>query len=172
MTLVDTHNRLIEFTPNEDNTRTLRDAFGRFATGVTIVTVNSEDGPIGITANSFTSLSLTPPLVLWAPDKGSRRFSYFREAKHFAIHVLGADQSELCWRIAKDKNGLANEPLTFNPENVPLLDGSLARFECTRHAVHDGGDHEIIVGRILRAGLRKDGDPLAFFKGKMSRFTS
>lgn len=172
MTIVEAEARMMEFVPTAENTRTLRHAFGRFATGVTVVTCQSESGPVGITANSFTSLSLTPPLVLWAPDKSSRRFPYFRNAKHFAIHVLAHDQSDLCWSIAKDMHGLSKENLTINPEGVPLLGGCLARFECIQHAVHDGGDHEIVVGRVLRAALNEEGDALAFFKGKMNRFSS
>ncbi len=172
MTIIETETRMKEFVPTPDNTRTLRDAFGRFATGVTVVTCQTDIGPVGITANSFTSLSLTPPLVLWAPDKSSRRFPLFKTAKHFAIHVLAHDQADICWSIAKDMHGLAKEPLSFNGEGVPLLGGCLARFECVQHAIHDGGDHEIVVGRVLRAALSEDGDSLAFFKGKMNRFTS
>lgn len=172
MTIMEPRDRMMEFVPTAENTRTLRDAFGRFATGVTVVTCASDDGPIGITANSFTSLSLNPPLVLWAPDKSSRRSPYFRSAKNFAIHVLAHDQAELCWSVAKDMHGLAKEDLDTNPEGVPLIRGCLARFECVQHAIHDGGDHEIVVGRVLRAALREDGDSLAFFKGKMNRFTS
>jgi hypothetical protein len=79
-----------DFIPGPDTTRALRDAMGRFATGVTVITTRRADGPVGITANSFASLSLDPPLVLWAPGRFSRRFAYFVDAPHFAIHVLGA----------------------------------------------------------------------------------
>ena len=157
-----------QFVPDQTNTRQLRDAFGRFATGVTIVTVASEIGPMAITANSFSSLSLDPPLVLWAPDKGSRRFAHFAQAKHFAIHVLGEDQEALCWRIARDGTCLLDSELSTSPEGVPVLNASLARFECRRHASYDGGDHEIVVGRILRASQQTTGDPLVFFNGKMA----
>ena len=104
-----------QFVPGADNQRTLRDAFGRFATGVTIVTVASDEGPIAITANSFSSVSMDPPLVLWSPQKSSRRFPYFVNATHFAIHVLTAEQDELCWRVAKDALGVTQMQTQTNP---------------------------------------------------------
>jgi flavin reductase (DIM6/NTAB) family NADH-FMN oxidoreductase RutF len=155
------------FVPADHGPRPLRDAFGRFATGVTIVTVASDEGPIAITANSFSSVSLDPPLVLWSPDKGSRRYAHFAEAEHYAIHILAADQGDLCWRVAKDKLGLRDEPLALNAEGVPVLAGCLARFECRRRATYDGGDHDIVLGEVLRVEMREDGEALAFFKGQM-----
>ncbi len=155
------------FVPDADNTRLLRDAFGRFATGVTIVTAASEQGPIAITASSFSSVSLTPPLVLWSPDRNSRRFPHFEGAQHYAIHVLGADQSDLCFQISKDAYGLRELPLEINNEGVPILRECLARFECSRRAVYDGGDHAIVLGEVMRAEVKEDGDALAFFKGQM-----
>ncbi len=159
-----------EFEPTTQNQRNLRDAFGRFATGVTIVTVATPDGPVAITANSFSSVSLDPPLVLWSPDKSSRRFPFFAEAEHFAIHVLASDQDDLCWRVARDMWGIGAKDVAWNNEGVPVLTHYLARFDCHRHATYDGGDHDIVVGRVLRAGLREEGDALGFFKGKMNRF--
>ncbi|SFR53390.1 NADH-FMN oxidoreductase RutF, flavin reductase (DIM6/NTAB) family [Yoonia tamlensis] len=168
MTVADTPKTQRSFVPDANNTRQLRDAFGRFATGVTIVTVATPNGPMAITANSFSSLSLDPPLVLWAPDKGSRRFAHFAQAEHFAIHVLAADQEDLCWRIARDGAGLAEMAPATNAEGVPVLAGCLARFECRHYASYDGGDHEIVVGQVLRAAQRDDGDALTFFRGKMA----
>lgn len=157
------------FVPAADNTRLLRDAFGRFATGVTIVTAASEQGVVAITANSFTSISLTPPLVLWSPDRHSRRFPYFEEARHYAIHVLAADQDDLCWQVAKDAFGLNHLQLAQNEHGVPLLENCLARFECTRSAIHDGGDHAIVLGHVDRATMREEGDALTFYKGQMGQ---
>ncbi|MCT4608567.1 MAG: flavin reductase family protein [Pelagimonas sp.] len=158
------------FVPSVDDTRRLRDAFGCFATGVTIVTCNSEDGPICITANSFSSLSLDPALVMWAVDKGSRRFGYFSKATHFAIHVLAADQGALCFASAKDLNALNGLRHDLNPEGTPILPGCLARFECATEAHYEAGDHVIMVGKILRVA-KEDGDALAFFAGKIGSFT-
>lgn len=159
------------FVPDADNTRLLRDAFGRFATGVTIVTAATQSGVVAITANSFSSVSLTPPLVLWSPDKTSRRFAYFEQAEHYAVHVLSTDQNDLCWAVAKDAFALNEHSLELNAEGVPVLEGCLARFECTKKAVYEGGDHVIMLGHVNRAAIREEGDPLAFYKGQVGRFT-
>lgn len=158
------------FQPDADNTRLLRDAFGRFATGVTVVTAMSENGPVGITANSFSSVSLEPPMVLWSPSKTSRRFPHFDQAEYYAIHVLAAHQEDLCWGFAKDAYLLKTMQHDLNPEGVPVLTDSLARFECKKATSFDGGDHRIILGNVLRAEMR-DGDALAFFGGKHGTFT-
>lgn len=154
------------FTPEGDNARLLRDAFGCFATGVTVVTVATSKGPVAITANSFSSVSLDPPLLLWASDRKARRFSYFETADHFAVHILSADQKDLCWQVARDAYCLRDSDLEMNPEGVPLLEGALARFECKRYAAYEGGDHMIFVGQVLRAAMADGGDPLAFFKSQ------
>ncbi|MBT8154276.1 flavin reductase family protein [Epibacterium ulvae] len=164
-----------DFVPSAENSRLLRDAFGRFATGVTIVTVASEDGPVAITANSFSSLSLSPPLLLWSIDRGANRFRYFEQAEHFAVHILSAAQKSLCWDVAKDAFCLRGRALGENGDGVPLLEGALARFECARHAAYDGGDHMICVGRVLRASLSEAdcadaSEALTFFKGSEGRF--
>lgn len=158
------------FAPDASNTRLLRDAFGRFATGVTIVTTMTEDGPIAITANSFSSLSMSPPLVLWSPDKGSRRFRYFEAAEHYCIHVLASDQDELCWRIAKNAQGLHPEDFRRNEHNTPILNDCLASFECRQTSVYEGGDHAIVVGEVKRASFEEDRDALAFFRGQIGTF--
>ncbi len=163
---------ITDFVPDGANDRTLRDAFGRFATGVTIVTATTEDGPVGITANSFSSLSMHPPLVLWSPDKNSRRYEYFAQADRFAIHVLAADQEALCWRVAKDGFALAENEWSQSPNGCPVLTDSLARFECAHHASFDCGDHTIIVGRVLRAAFETGRDALGFFGGKAGRFAA
>lgn len=161
---------MLQFTPGAENDRLLRDAFGRFATGVTIVTTSHAGKAIGITANSFSSVSMDPALVLWSGSREAGRFGYFEAADHFAIHILSADQCELCWSVAKDATALQALDLAQNAEGVPLIDGALARFECSRYAMYDGGDHAIFVGQVLRASLRQEGDALAFFKGQQGRF--
>lgn len=159
-----------EFTPNAGNSRLLRDAFGRFATGVTVVTVASADGPVAITANSFSSVSMEPPLLLWSIDRAAGRFRYFEQAEHFAVHILSASQKTLCWDVAKNAHCLQDHALGENSAGVPLLDGALARFECERYAAYDGGDHMICVGKVQRASLASDGDALAFFGGREGAF--
>ena len=162
---------LTRFAPGPDMSREFRDALGRFATGVTVVTCQSSLGPLGITANSFASVSLEPPLVLWSPARSSRRFDAFAEATEFAIHVLGDDQMDLCDRFSTE--GLDFDGLTWttNEANVPLIEGVLARFECSRHAVHEGGDHAIVVGRVIQAAF-SDGNPMVFSNGRYGEFRS
>ena len=90
------------FTPTIERQKALRKAFGCFGTGVTVVTVFTDDGPVGMTANSFSSISLDPPLVLWAPSVLSMRHAYFAQAKEFCIHVLGADQLDIAQHFSKN----------------------------------------------------------------------
>ncbi|WP_138469590.1 flavin reductase family protein [Poseidonocella sp. HB161398] len=160
------------FVPEPENARLLRDAFGRFATGVAIVTVAGPEGPVAITVNSFSSVSLDPPLVLWSPDRRSRRFPHFEAAEHFAVHILEAGQGELCWKVVKDAYALSGLGLLPNSHGVPVIPHVLARFDCRREAVYEGGDHAIILGRVEQAELRETGDALAFFRGQVGRFLS
>lgn len=160
-----------EIIPSAENARLFRDALGRFATGVTEVTTMGPDGPVGFTANSFSSLSLDPPLVLWSPAKSSQRYPFFAAAEHFAIHVLGQGQADWPRRFSRQGEGFAGLDWRTNAEGVPVLPGALARFDCRRHAVHDGGDHLIIVGQVLRLTL-EEGEPLVFVKGRYGSFTA
>ena len=145
--------------------RAFRAALSAYATGVTVVTTDTAYGPIGITANSFASVSLDPPLVLWSPAKSSKRFKYFTGAKHFAIHVLDGHQQQLCNDFTRDKSAFDGLDWAANEEGVPLINGCLARFECILNAEHDAGDHTIIVGQVTSASTR-DGIPLLFQAGR------
>lgn len=157
------------FRPDVADPRAFRNALGRYATGVTVVTCNTADGPLGITANSFASVSLDPPLVLWSPAKASKRYEAFVSANHFAIHVLGAEQKHYCQTFAIDGRDFSSLDWHAGGNDVPLIDTCLARFECTRHAVHDGGDHAIILGRVTTATVG-EGAPLVFTGGAYGRF--
>ncbi|RWM07158.1 MAG: flavin reductase family protein [Mesorhizobium sp.] len=145
--------------------RLLRNAFGRFATGVTVVTTGTADGPVAITANSFSSVSLDPPLVLWSIGRHSRRFDAFANAAYYAIHVLADDQIELCWRFSKSGTDFAGLELTWNGHGVPLLPRALARFECSVADRFPAGDHMILLGRVLELETQ-EGLPLLFAGGK------
>lgn len=160
-----------EFKPHEGNTRILRDAFSKFVSGVTVVTTASEEGPVGITANSFSSLSLDPALVLWSPYTGSRRFPFFENAQYFAIHILSADQEYLCYDFAKSPFGFDNTEVSFNTKNVPLIKNCLARFECKKRAIYPGGDHVIVVGEVESVQMR-EGNALLFFDGKFRELST
>lgn len=159
-----------DFVPSPATEAAYRAALGRFATGVTVVTTLCPMGPLAITANSFSSLSLDPPLVLWAPARNSKRFEAFTEASHFAIHVMAEGQFDTAKDFARDGFAFGNLSRTDGPGGIPLLDDCLARFTCARHAIHDGGDHAIVVGRVLGATLR-DGQPLVFAGGRYGRFS-
>jgi flavin reductase (DIM6/NTAB) family NADH-FMN oxidoreductase RutF len=148
-----------------DDTRMLRNAYGRFTTGVTIVTTGTPDGPVGITANSFSSVSLDPPLVLWSIDRKSRRFAPFANCTHYAVHVLAADQADLCWRFAKNGTDFAGFDLAWNADGVPLLPRSLARFECEVANRVEAGDHLVLLGKVLELETQ-DGAPLVFARGR------
>lgn len=146
----------------------LRAALGRFATGVTIVTTRALDGaPVGLTVNSFNSVSLTPPLVLWSLAQGAASMACFAAAGHYAIHVLSAEQRDLAERFASkgvDRwQGLAwQEGLG----GAPLLDGAVAVFECRQRNRHQEGDHVIFVGEVLRCAHRADAPPLLYHGGR------
>ncbi len=147
-----------------------RHALGAYGTGVTVVTTQTTEGPVGITANSFASVSLDPPLVLWSPAKSSRRFNIFRHALHFSIHVLGADQRDVAAAFTRPTGGFDDLPWEPSATGTPVIPGALARFDCTLHAAHDGGDHEIIIGRVT-AVSHAEGAPLIFQGGHYGGFS-
>lgn len=148
----------------EFSERELRDALGRFATGVTVVTTMTPRGPLGITANSFSSVSLDPPLVLWSPARKSRRFPAFEAAAHFAVHVLAAGQMALAEAFSGPGDGFAGLAFEAGLGGAPLLVGCAARFECRHAAQYHGGDHLIVVGEVLRLA-QADLPPLLYHRG-------
>lgn len=159
------------FSPGPEMDRQLRGALARFGTGVTVVTTATEAGPVGITANSFSSVSLDPPLVLWSASKASRRFPLFSRADHMAIHVLAQSQMPVCKAFAASAHGFDQASWRKGAHDLPLIEGCLARFEYERYAEYDGGDHAIIVARVLRASVRQ-GAPLLFFGGQFGHFAA
>lgn len=154
-----------EFDPSQDNSRAFRNALGQFATGVTVITCPTSVGPMGITANSFASVSLDPPLVLWCPAKSSTRYPFFMAAEHFAIYVMGAEQDNICGAFSRTGNAFDQFDWEIGLNKVPLINNCLSRFECTKTAEHDGGDHSIVVARVTRVSTRQ-GDPLLFHGGR------
>ncbi|MGF0237281.1 flavin reductase [Rhodococcus sp. IEGM1300] len=147
--------------------RALRDAFGSFATGVTIVTTSGPGGvDIGLTANSFSSVSLDPPMVLWSLARSSLNMDAFRNSGHFAVHILSADQEALSSRFAsKGIDRFEGLALDRGPDGVPLLPDCMARFACKLAYQYEGGDHVIFVGEIVdfSHSARK---PLVFHGGR------
>lgn len=153
-----------EFNAGTDPTRSLRDALGRFATGVTVVTCTTPDGPVGITANSFSSVSLSPPLVLWSIARSSSRFAAFAAAQSFSIHILSDQERDLAARFTRGGAGFEGLPWQPGADGAPRIDGTLARFDCRLHASHDGGDHLILIGTVTNA-VARPGAPLIFSQG-------
>ncbi|MCC2601025.1 flavin reductase [Sphingopyxis yananensis] len=151
--------------------RTLRDAMGLFATGVTIVTAVGDNGDaIGMTANSFTSVSLDPPLLLVCIAKSAGSAPHLQSTTKFGVNVLQIGQQPASNRFAsKVEDRFAGIDWTMGETGVPLLDGSLVSFECERQTLHDAGDHFILVGHVMRAQFEPHRDPLLFFRGKYRR---
>lgn len=151
---------------SEINLNGYRRALGCFATGVAVVTTRDEDGlKSGITINSFNSVSLHPPLVLWNIARDAQSLAAFMRSEYFAVNVLSSNQQGICDRFAAggtDKfNGLeCGEGL----EGQPILPEFSASFQCRKEHVYDGGDHRIIIGRVLRFEDRET-DPLIFYRG-------
>jgi len=157
------------FKPGPETIRAFRDALGCYGTGVTVVTTLHEDQPLGMTVNSFASVSLDPPLVLWCPAKASARHPVFAAAPRYAIHVMGETQQELAVHFSRTGNGFDHVNWHAGQGGVPHLDGCLARFDCVARAVHDGGDHSIVVGEVLHA-THRPGLGLMFKRGQYGGF--
>ena len=147
--------------------RTFRNALGCFATGITIVTSLSADGErLGFTANSFNSVSLDPPLVLFSLDRTAYSLKAFEAAGAFAINILREDQEAVSVAFAR---AISNKWEGVRVESwvtgSPILVESLASFDCQTTSMHDGGDHVIFVGRVLQLQVRAEGRPLVYFRG-------
>lgn len=147
-----------------------RNALGSFVTGVTIVTARDEAGaPVGLTANSFNSVSLDPPMVLWSLSLYSGSLPVFRRAERWAVHVLAADQQAMSDRFATpgvDK--FSGMELADGPEGAPLIEGYAARFGCRARFEYEGGDHAIFLGEVVDFD-QCDADPLIYHSGRYGR---
>jgi len=147
----------------------LRRAFSRFATGVTVVTVHDpSQGPVGFTANSFSSVSLDPPLVLWSIASSASRHDVFAQAERFAIHILGAEQQGIAAHFVKDGGGFDGFDWSADAHGIPALHGCLTRLSCTRHAAVPAGDHTILIGRVT-ALAQREGAALAYLNSRYAQ---
>lgn len=159
------HILLEEGDPAADS-RAFRRCLGQYPTGVTIVTARRADRLAGMAVNSFAAVSLDPPLVLWSIRRESRSVADFTEAGHFAVNILRENQAEAAQLFgASDPERFLRTPWHGGRTGAPLLDGALAHLECRCVAVHEGGDHLIIVGQVERYA-RFDGVPLVFAQGR------
>jgi flavin reductase (DIM6/NTAB) family NADH-FMN oxidoreductase RutF len=152
------------------NTRELRNALGSFATGVTIITTRSRDSkPHGITVNSFSSVSLNPPLVLWSSSLYAQSLPAFQEASHFVVNILAFDQIDLSNKFATQSDDKFIDVDHIVPEiGAPILIGAAAHFECRNEFRHYGGDHIIFIGHVERFAYT-DRPTLMFCRGKYMR---
>ncbi len=153
---------------SEFDCRNFREALGSFTTGIAVVTACAPDGSfVGLTINSFNSVSLEPPLVLWSLDLGSPSLEAFRTASHYAVNILAADQMALSQRFATrldDKFG--DLQLCDGAGGAPLLHGCVAWFECANEVQYPGGDHLIFVGRVERYAGDPERAPLVYHGGR------
>ncbi|MFT6676746.1 MAG: flavin reductase (DIM6/NTAB) family NADH-FMN oxidoreductase RutF [Sulfitobacter sp.] len=162
---------MITFTPDRGDGADLRHAFGRFGTGVTVVTVDTPAGPVGMTANSFSSISLEPALVLWSPALRSHRHDAFVSARHFCIHVLAHEQLPMADHFARNGDGFDHFDWAPDSHGTPHLAGCLAAFHCQMFAVHPAGDHSLVLGQITAVTERRSpGAGLMFDQGRFGRF--
>jgi flavin reductase (DIM6/NTAB) family NADH-FMN oxidoreductase RutF len=143
-------------------------ALGRFATGVTIVTtIDAAGQPVGLTVNSFNSVSLAPPLVLWSLSDQSAHMSAFEGCSHYAIHVLGAHQRDLAQRFAtQGVDRWTDTPHTTGPGGVPLLEGAIATLVCINRSRYPEGDHTIFVGEVQHCSHQPQLRPLLYHGGR------
>jgi 3-hydroxy-9,10-secoandrosta-1,3,5(10)-triene-9,17-dione monooxygenase reductase component len=156
--------------PADSDARSFRSALGSFVTGVTIVTTRDpDDADVGLTANSFNSVSLEPPMVLWSLALNSTHLPAFRNATWWAVHILASSQETLSARFAsKGADKFAGLTVARGPGDIPLLEGCAARFICRTAFEYEGGDHAIFVGEVLsfdRAGH----PPLVYHQGRYGR---
>lgn len=151
---------------NSSEAKQFRGALGQFATGVTIITsTDSDGGPVGVTASSFNSVSLDPPLVLWSLAKSARSMEAFQQSGYFCVHVLSASQEALSARFAsRGEDKFQGQPFEPGRGEVPLLPEFAARFQCKTTHTYEGGDHLIFVGEVLEYD-QSDEPPLVFHGG-------
>ena len=147
--------------------RDLRNALGRFATGVCVITTADDNQrALGITANSFSSVSLDPPLVLWNLQNNSDVYAPFASPRYFAVNVLASEQQALSTEYSKKGDHvMVAEHYRIGEGGSPVIHDALVSFECELEATHEGGDHLIIVGRVIKMSGLDEGEPLLFFSG-------
>lgn len=153
------------------STAQLRQAFGAFPSGVTVVTTTSPSGsPIGFTASSFTSVSMEPPLLLVCIDHRSENLPLFRECGSFGVNILAAGQEDIssCFASPQDDR-FAHINWYMTDHNTPMISDTLSRFDCSLETFHTAGDHDILIGRIIGLDTH-DGPALGYFRGRYVTF--
>jgi 3-hydroxy-9,10-secoandrosta-1,3,5(10)-triene-9,17-dione monooxygenase reductase component len=150
---------------------TYRTVLGHFATGVALITAVDGEEPVGMACNSFTSVSLEPPLVLFCAAKSSSTWPRIQQAGKWAANFLAEDGEETCRLFAqKGADRFAHVAYTIGRSGSPVLDHALAFVDCETVAEHDAGDHIIVVGQVLELGYASEGKPLLFYRGGYGRY--
>jgi flavin reductase (DIM6/NTAB) family NADH-FMN oxidoreductase RutF len=153
-----------------DEEREFRHALGRFATGIAVVTLKTPEGRIGLTVNSFNSVSLNPALVVWSLAKTSPSLPAFEASEYYAINILAADQEDLSNRFAsKQVDRFAGLTVEEGLGGAPLLPGASARFQVRNVTRHDGGDHVVFIAEVEEFDYAPEREPLLYFAGRYRR---
>jgi flavin reductase (DIM6/NTAB) family NADH-FMN oxidoreductase RutF/DNA-binding IclR family transcriptional regulator len=150
-----------------------RQVLAQYPTGVCVITSVTEQGePIAMIVGSFTSVSLSPPLVAFFPSRDSSSWSKLRPCRSFCVNILSADQESICRRLAsKDADKFAGTPHRFSSAGNPIIDGVVAWIDCLQHSVSEAGDHDVVLGRVLELDVVNQQLPLVFFQGGYGRFS-
>lgn len=144
----------------------MREIMGNFCSGVTVITAASQEGPVGFTCQSFTSLSLEPPLITFNPSRNSTTWPVIREIGTFCVNVLPTEHRHISGQFARSgTEKFAGISHSTSDLGSPILDDALAWIDCTLHAEYDGGDHTIVVGQVEAMHARDGAEPLLFFRG-------
>jgi flavin reductase (DIM6/NTAB) family NADH-FMN oxidoreductase RutF len=150
-----------------------RQVLGHLPTGVTVITAHHPDGPVGMSANSVTSVSMEPPLILFCPAKSSTSWPRIRQSGRFCVNIFGAQHEEISRRFAARDVDRFAAVAWHSRTDGPALDEAVAWIECTIDAEHEAGDHLIVVGAVDRLDVREDGgEPLVFFRGRYGSFAA
>lgn len=155
-------------------TQAMRSVMGNFCTGVAVIAAQTEHGPVGMTVQSFVSISMEPPLVMFSPQKSSKTWEILQHADHFCANILPRERPELPMHFAKTAMHERFDTIDWRPgkTGAPVLDDALAFAECSVENVIEAGDHYIVLGRVLDLGEKEAGEPLLFFKGGFGSFNS
>jgi 3-hydroxy-9,10-secoandrosta-1,3,5(10)-triene-9,17-dione monooxygenase reductase component len=156
------------------DTAKFRQVLGHFPTGVTVITAAADDGPVGLAVGSFCSVSLDPPLVAFCPDKSSTSWPKIEATGTFCVNILAEDQEDICRVFAsKGADKFASIGWKAAQSGSPRINDVLAWVDCAIEAVHDAGDHSVVIGRVIDLEVGRDGEgPLVFYRGGYGRFTS
>ena len=146
-----------------------KEVMGSYPSGVTVVTtVNKDQQPVGLTANSFVSVSINPLLILWCIDKKSGSYAAFDEANHFAVNILAAEQADICWAFASrtEPDRFSKCSWEMTDSNVPIIKEAFANLVCKKHQVVDAGDHYILIGEVIDIE-KNDHEPMLYYRRKI-----